>query len=68
MIKMNPDGNDLESRKPYCCECRACVHDISLFAPGIIPFIMTIIKSSFTTSTFPRDWKIADFVTSLKRG
>ena len=29
-------------------------------APGIIPSITAIINSSFTTSTYPGDWRIAE--------
>ena len=37
-------------------------------APGIIPSITAIINSSFTTSTFIRDWKIAEVSPILKEG
>ena len=37
-------------------------------APGVIPSITAIINSSFTTSTFPRDWQIAEVSPILKQG
>ena len=37
-------------------------------APGIIPSITAIINSSFTTSTFIRDWNIAEVSPILKEG
>ena len=44
-------------------------HAIKDSVPGIIPSITSIINSSFsTTSTFPRDWKIAEVSPILKEG
>jgi len=37
-------------------------------APGIIPSITAILNSSFTTSTYPGDWRIAEVWPILKEG
>lgn len=37
-------------------------------APGITASITTIINSSFTTSSYPGDWRIAEVCPILKEG
>ena len=44
------------------------IHVINISAPVIIPSITAIINSSFTTSTYSGDWKIAKVSPILKEG
>ena len=44
------------------------IHVVNISAPVIIPSITAIINSSFTTSTYSGDWKIAKVSPILKEG
>ena len=55
------------SRKKALGLDKILIHVINIAAPVIIPSVTAIINSSFTTSTYPGDWKMAE-ASPLERG